>query len=134
MIPQEVKDLFGGGRIVWMATADEAGVPNAAPMLQYWWVGEDTMVIGDMFMKATKANVEATGKVCLGVLDEAGEKSYKIKGAASYVTQGEMYDFAQAELTKKKPGKKFKGAVVFTVQSAYNLTRGQNAGSLIAGE
>ena len=52
-------------------------------------------------------------------------------GTALYETAGANYDFAQAELEKKKPGKKFKGVVVFTVKAAYDQTRGPNAGALI---
>ena len=132
MIPQEVKKVFGDGRIIWMATADAAGVPNVAPMLQYWWVDESTMVISDVFMKASKANAQATGKVCLAVLDEASGQSYKLKGTACYQTEGKMYDCAQAKLSKKNPGKKFKGVVVCQIDSVYDLSRGENAGKQIA--
>jgi len=132
MVPQEVKQVFGDGRIVWMGTTDKDGMPNVAPMLQYWWADKAKMVIGDVFMKATKANVQATGVVCLAVFDQSSEKSYKLKCTASYETEGKMYDFAQAELAKKKPGKRFKGVVVFQVDSVYDLTRGENAGVQIA--
>jgi hypothetical protein len=54
MIPQEVKSLFGYGKLCWMATADALAIPNVAPMRQVWWVGEECLVIGDMFMKATR--------------------------------------------------------------------------------
>ena len=132
MVPQEVRELFGGGRLTWLATADGEGVPNVAPMLQYWWAADTTLVIGDMFMKATKANVEATGKACLAVYDESTDRSYKLKGTARYQTSGPLYDLAQGELAKKKPDKKFKGVVALRVTSVYDLSRGPHAGALIA--
>jgi len=132
MIPQEVRELFAAGRLAWLATADGEGVPNVAPMLQYWWADEKTIVVGDLFMKATKANVEATGKACLAVYDESSDKSYKLKGRARYETSGPLYDLAQGELAKRKPDKKFKGVVALRVRSVYDLSRGPRAGALIA--
>ena len=132
MIPQEVRDLFDGKRLIWMATTDAEGLPNAAPMLQCWWADEKTMVIGDLFLKVSKANVEATGKVCLAACDVESGKAFKMKGRADYVTSGPMYDLAQSELEKKKPGKRFKGTVVVTIEQVYDQARGENAGALIA--
>jgi len=130
MIPENVRSLFAG-RVFWMGTADAAGMPNVAPMLQSRWTGERTLVIGDMLMKATSANVRATGKVCLSAYDPKSDAACKLTGTAVYETAGADYDFAQAELEKRKPGKKFKGVVVFTVQAAYDQARGPNAGALI---
>jgi len=132
VIPHEVKALFAGGNLFWLATADADGVPNVAPMLQAWWADEKTLVVGDMLMKTTRANVQATGKVCLSAYDETGDKAYKLVGTASYETGGAAYDMAQAELAKKKPPKTFKGVVVFTVKAIYDQTRGPDAGALIA--
>jgi hypothetical protein len=38
---------------------------------------------------------------------------------------------AQAELQKKKPGARFKGALVFEVHAVYDQAPGPNAGSLV---
>jgi uncharacterized protein len=130
MIPQDVKSLFDGSHVVWMATADTSGVPNVAPMRQLWWSGEQTLIIGDMFMKATAANVQLTGRVCLGVYDPDTERAWKMTGTAAYETEGPNYEMAQAELEKKKPGKRFKGVVVFTVQAVFDQMPGPKAGSV----
>lgn len=131
MIPQEVKSLFDGSHVCWMATADALGAPNVAPMRNLWWFGERSLVIGDMFMKATAANVQSTGRVCLGAYDPDTKQSWKMTGTATYETEGPNYDMAQAELQKKKPDKRFKGVVVFTVQAVYDQAPGLNAGNLV---
>jgi predicted pyridoxine 5'-phosphate oxidase superfamily flavin-nucleotide-binding protein len=128
---QDVKPLFDGSRVIWMATVDASGAPNVAPMRQLWWSGERTLLIGDMFMKATAANVQSTGRVCLGVHDPDGNQSWKMTGTAVYETQGPNYDLAQAGLEKKTPGKRFKGVVVFTVQAVYDQMPGPNAGNVV---
>jgi len=132
MIPEPVRAMFSRGKLFFMATADGQGVPNVAPMLQAWWADETTLVIGDMLMKATAANVRATGKVCLSAYDADTDKAYKLVGTAGYETDGPRYDLAQAELIKKTPDKRFKGVVVFTVRAVYDQTRGPNAGALVA--
>ena len=132
MIPQEVKSLFDGSQVCWMATADASGAPNVAPMRNVWWSGERNLVIGDMFMKATAANVQSTGQACLGAYDAETGRSWKMTGTATYETEGPNYDMAQAELHKKKPDKRFKGVVVFTVHAVYDQAPGQNAGNLVA--
>lgn len=133
MIPDDVKKLFSSGTVIWLATVDGDGVPNVAPMLQYWWVDEGTLLIGDYFMKATKANVQATGRLCVAANDGEAETSYKLKGPARSVTEGEMYDKAMAERRKvKADAPDFKSVIVFTVEEIYDLAPGESAGRLVA--
>jgi uncharacterized protein len=130
MIPQDVKSQFDGSHVVWMATSDASGVPNVAPMMQLVWAGERTLLIGDLFMKTTAANVQATGRVCLGVYDPDKQRAWKITGTAIYETEGPNYEKVQAELQKKKPGKRDKGVVVFTIQAVFDQMPGPNAGNI----
>jgi hypothetical protein len=132
MIPDDCKAMFTGGRLFFMGTADADGMPNVAPMLQAWWADERTLVIGDMLMKATAANARETGKVCLSAYDADTDRAYKLVGTAAYETEGPRYDMAQAELVNKKPDKRFKGVVVFTVTAVYDQTRGPNAGAIVS--
>ena len=133
MIPEDVKTLFAGGRVIWLATVDADGVPNVAPMLQYWWADERTMLIGDHFMKATKANVEAGGKLCIAANDPDAKTSFKLKGPARVETAGPMFDRAMAECRKvKADAPNFKSVLVFTVEQVYDLRPGENAGGLMA--
>lgn len=131
-IPEQVKDMFGNGLMVYLATVDENCMPNVVPMLQYWWFDEDTMVIGDLFMKATRANIQANGRACISGCGKGGE-SYKLKGTATYETSGPAYDLANGNLHKRKPDKDFKGVVVFKVTEVYNASRGPKAGELMVG-
>ena len=131
MISQEVKALFGNRQLCWLATADATGVPNVAPMRQVWWTGERSLVIGDMFMKATAANIQSNGRMCLAAYDQQTERSWKLTGTATYETEGPNYDMAQAELQKNKPDKRFKGVVAFTIDAVYDQVPGPNAGSLV---
>ena len=97
MIPPEVKTLFGSPQLCWMATTDASGVPNVAPMRQVWWTGPQSLVIGDMFMKVTAANIQSNGRMCLGAYDPQSECSWKLMG------KGHLRD-GRAEL-RRGPGR-----------------------------
>jgi len=132
MISQEVKSMFGDSQLCWMATADATGIPNVAPMKQVWWCDQQRLVIGDLFMHTSAANVRSTGRMCLGAFDPDTTRAWKLVGTATYETEGPCYDLAQAELEKKSPDKQFKGVVVFTVRTVYDQVPGPNAGKLVA--
>lgn len=133
-IPINVKELMALNKIVALATASREGIPNVVYMLQYWWYEPDVLVIGDVFMNASRRNVQENGYASFCVWDEHTDQSYKFIGTATYETSGEAYEFANTNLHRKKPDKNFKGVVVVKVIEIYDATRGENAGKLIAKE
>jgi predicted pyridoxine 5'-phosphate oxidase superfamily flavin-nucleotide-binding protein len=133
-IPHDAKELMEQQKVIALATASKQAVPNVAYMLQYWWFRPDVIVIGDVFMNATCRNVRENGYASFCVWDEDTDRSYKFTGKAKYETSGEAYEFANANLHKKKPDKNFKGVLVINVTEVYDASRGENSGKLIAGE
>ena len=132
VIPEAAKEMLHERRLIALATCSPQAVPNVVYMLQYWWLSDDELVIGDVFMKATQKNVEANGHVSFCVWDEESERSYKFKGTARYETAGPAYEFANVNLHNKKPDKNFKGVVVIRITKVYDASRGENAGKRIA--
>jgi len=130
-IPEEAKQLMEQGRLIALATSSKDAIPNVVFMLQYWWYQPDVLVIGDVFMNITRRNVQENGYASFCVWDEETDRSYKFKGTAKYETSGEAYEFANANLHKKKPDKNFKGVVVVKITEVYDASRGPNAGRLI---
>jgi predicted pyridoxine 5'-phosphate oxidase superfamily flavin-nucleotide-binding protein len=133
-IPHNAEELMAQNKIIALATASKEAIPNVVYMLQYWWYRPDVLVIGDLFMNASRRNVQENGYASFCVWDEQADQSYKFIGTATYETSGEAYEFANANLHKKKPDKNFKGVVVVKVTEIYDATRGENAGKLIAKE
>ena len=133
-IPGNTKGLMEQEKVIALATASKDGIPNVVYMLQYWWYQPDVLVIGDVFMNASRRNVQENGYASFCVWDENTDKSYKFIGTARYETSGEAYDFANSNLHKKKPDKNFKGVVVIKVTEIYDASRGENAGKLIVKE
>jgi predicted pyridoxine 5'-phosphate oxidase superfamily flavin-nucleotide-binding protein len=130
-IPKEVVQTFSDQPLMYLATVDVNGMPNVVPMLQYWWFSDDTMVVGDLFMNATKANVQANGNVCISACGKNTE-AYKLRGNATYEKSGPAYELANGKLHTSKPDKDFKGVVVFKVAEVYNVSKGPDAGKLMA--
>ena len=130
-IPDIAKELMEQEKVIALATASKDGIPNVVYMLQYWWYQPDVLVIGDVFMNASRRNVQENGHASFCIWDEHTDKSYKFIGTARYETSGEAYEFANANLHKKKPDKNFKGVVVIKVTEIYDASRGENAGKLI---
>ena len=131
-IPNDAKELMNQKKIIALATASSQAVPNVVYMLQYWWYQPDILVIGDLFMNATRRNVQENGHASFCVWDENTDHSYKFIGTATYETSGEAYEFANAILHRKKPDKNFKGVVIIKTTEVYDASRGKNAGKLIA--
>ena len=131
-IPQEARAILGQQALMAFATCSRQGVPNVVYMLQYWWVSETELVVGDVFMKATRENVRENGRVSFCVWDEQADRSYKFKGMARYETAGVAYELANQNLHQKKPDKDFKGVIVVTITEVYDASRGPNAGKLLA--
>ena len=133
-IPHDAKELMEQQKVIALATATKDAIPNVVYMLQYWWYQPDVLVIGDLFMNATHRNIQENGHTSFCVWGEETDRSYKFIGTATYETSGEAYEFANANLHKKKPDKNFKGVVVIKVTGVYDASRGENAGKLIAGQ
>jgi predicted pyridoxine 5'-phosphate oxidase superfamily flavin-nucleotide-binding protein len=130
-VPERARNLMSPGKVMALATASADGEPNVAPMQQCWWYTDDTMVIGDLFMKQTRANIEENGRACFTVWENDPREGYKYTGAAHYLTSGAEYDMANGELKKKMPEKNFKGVVVIKVEKVFDIKSGPTAGQLI---
>ena len=133
-IPNDAKEPMNQKKIIALATASKEAVPNVVYMLMYWWYQPDALVIGDLFMNATRRNVQENNYVSFCVWDENTDKSYKFIGTATYETSGEAYEFANSSLHRNKPDKNFKGVVVIKITEVYDASRGENAGKLIASQ
>jgi len=60
-IPGNAKELMAQNKIIALATASKEAIPNVVYMLQYWWYRPDVLVIGDIFMNASRRNVQENG-------------------------------------------------------------------------
>ena len=83
-MPQVVMEKFADMEAAkFMATVDDEGVPNVAPILSLMPFGEDKLVFVDIMMNKTRKNLLSNGKVAASVLTKDGI-SYQVKGARGF--------------------------------------------------
>ncbi|GAB4344786.1 MAG: pyridoxamine 5'-phosphate oxidase family protein [Candidatus Abyssubacteria bacterium] len=101
-MPQVVMEKFADMEAAkFMATVDDEGTPNVAPILSVMPFGEDRLIFVDIMMNKTRKNLLANGKVAVSVLTRDGI-SYQAKGVfEGFQTSGPLYDmFASHPLLK----------------------------------
>ena len=75
-----------------MATVDEKGFPNVAPVGSITAVDSETIAFAELFIKKTKANLENTKKVAI-VIFKGPMVGYQLKGTfAGFQTSGPIFD------------------------------------------
>ncbi|MFC1782400.1 pyridoxamine 5'-phosphate oxidase family protein [Planctomycetota bacterium] len=132
VIPESTQKFMTDKPVIALATCDKEGKPNVAPMLQYWWYDENTLVIGDFFMKMTRKNIEENGMASFCCWDGETREAYKFTGPARYATKGPEFDMANNKMREKKPDKNYKGVVIITITHIYDMKSGPTAGNLIS--
>jgi len=131
-VPEKAKNLMSAGKIMALATCSKRGEPNVSPMQQCWWYNDNTLLVGDFFMKMTKSNIQENGRASFTIWENNPREGYKFTGSARYFTAGQEYDFANNEMKKKMPEKNFKGVVAIVVEKVYDIKSGPTAGQLIS--
>ncbi len=127
-LPESVKNLVEQQPIVALATSASDGTPNVAPIFWKLWYDENTLLLLDNYMKATKANIKASGTVSVSAWNAESGEGYQLKGTAEYFSEGLHMDAAAAHMEKQKPGTRPRGVVVLRVDKVYIQTPGEHAG------
>lgn len=110
-------------QIWYIATCGEG--PNVVPVGFKAVLEDGRLAAGDVFMKYTRANVLANGKIAVSACNPATAEGYQIKGTAEYVTEGPVYELfcKMAEETFKGTAKA-KGALIITPKEVIVATPG----------
>jgi len=128
IIPNEVKELFGKRSLVSFGTADKEGNPNVVAIFWKKIVNDDTILLIDNFMRMSKNNVLENNKVCISFWDPDTEEAYKIKGTATYHTEGSVYEKGKEFIQSKKPDRIPRGVIEVKVTEIYTIKPGSEAG------
>ena len=111
--------------------ATQGDTPNVVP-IGFRWLWNDRLLIADLFLGKTRANIEANGQVALAVATSAPKTGFQFKGRATIYTEGEAYDAAVEGLLGLGVEAAPRSAVVVEVTQIYRLGPGAGAGGLIA--
>lgn len=127
-IPDKVKLLFNRTSLIPFGTVDKTGIPNINVIFWKTISNDETILFIDNFMSTTKKNLSENNKVCLSFWDGETEEAYKIKGIATYHSQGPVYEEGKKFIQSKKPDRIPKGVIEIKVEEIYIITPGPDAG------
>ena len=78
---------------MWDLATCANGEPNVVPVAFKDVTDDGKLVVGDVFLETTLANIRANGgKIAISVYDAKTLEGYQIKGKAEYVTAGAVVD------------------------------------------
>lgn len=114
MLNDKVKNVLNNA--MWdLATCDAEGNPNVVPVAFKSISDDGKLLVGDVFLATTLANVQANGKIAVSAYDSKTFEGYQIKGTAEYLTDGPIVaDFKKAVEAMFKGAATAKGALVIT--------------------
>ena len=124
MLTEEVVSMLKDA--MWdIATCSEDGRPNVVPVAFKDVSADGKLLVGDVFLQTTLANVQANGRVAISVYDAANLSGYQIKGTAAYITEGKVVDAFKAAVEQMFNGAATaKGALVITPEHVIVTTPG----------
>lgn len=95
-----------------LGTASKSGEPNLAPIALYWLKDDQTIIIGDMYLRTAKTNVLVNPRAQVCFWDESNHKTFKYAGAVAYETEGDAYDTAAEHFGLSGDTSDLKGVLV----------------------
>lgn len=111
---------------MWDLATCANGEPNVVPVAFKDVTEDGKLLVGDVFLKTTLENLNANGgKIAVSVYNAETLEGYQIKGAAEYLTEGEIVNtFKQAVESMFKGAATAKGALVITPDKVIVTTPG----------
>ena len=111
---------------MWDLATCSDGEPNVVPVAFKDVTEDGKLVVGDVFLETTLANIKADGgKIAVSVYDAKNLEGYQIKGTAEYVTDGNVVETFKAMVEKMFDGKATaKGALIITPEKVIVTTPG----------
>lgn len=126
VLTDEVKKVLQDTDMWVLATADKNGIPNAVPVNFVEILSDSKIMLVDILMNKTRANLEDNPNVAVTVWHE--HDGYQIKGKAYVETSGPNFESGVAQVKKEKPFLDPKGVVIVDISEIYITTPGPDNG------
>lgn len=126
VLTDEVKKVLQDTDMWVLATADKNGIPNAVPVNFVEILSDSKIMLVDILMNKTRANLEDNPNVAVTVWHE--HDGYQIKGKAIVETSGANFESGVAQVKKEKPFLDPKGVVIVDISEIYITTPGPDNG------
>ncbi len=111
---------------MWDLATCADGEPNVVPVAFKDVLPDGRLAVGDVFLDTTLKNLAANnGRIAISVYDAKNLEGYQIKGAAEYVTDGEVVKNFKAVVEQMfNGGATAKGALLITPEKIIVTTPG----------
>ena len=130
MMNEQVKELLKNH--MWDLATCADSEPNVVPVAFKDITPDGKLVVGDVFLETTLANIRANHKIALSVYDPKKMEGYQIKGSAEYVTEGAVVTAFKGIVEKTFNGvATAKGALVITPEKIIVTTPGTDNKKLL---
>jgi uncharacterized protein len=130
-LTKEVKDAFSATKLFPIATASKAGEPNVTPHGFVMLVDDETVWIGDIFMKNTIKNVQENPRASIYLQGQETKGCYQIKGNVTVKSSGPEFDKLNEMVKSKMPAATAKHLLIMKISGVYQCVPGPNAGDKI---
>lgn len=106
--------------------------PNAVPVAFKDVTEDGKLLVGDVFLDTTLANIKKNGKIAISVSNGATLQGYQIKGTAVHITEGAVVDtFKKIVSDMFKGAVTAKGALIITPEKVIVSTPGADCGKVL---
>jgi predicted pyridoxine 5'-phosphate oxidase superfamily flavin-nucleotide-binding protein len=111
--------------LVWLSTSRD-GVPHLVPVCFVKPIGSDQLIVGNVFIRRTAANLKINPHVALAVaFNRQGWDGYLVKGRAKLLDKGDVFEDFKEEVQKISGDKrKIHSAIIVNVEEVYSLKPG----------
>lgn len=121
MLDEKVKKLFQEQSVWDLATCGDE--PNVVPIGLTAVLDDGKLVLGDVDMEESLANIKANGKAAVAAWTDDPVRGYQVKGSAEYITDGPIFQACKEVAVRAFGGEvKIKGAVVVTPEKCVALS------------
>lgn len=127
----EMRETFSKVKVFPVATASKSGSPNVSLIAFVILESDDTIWLGDNFMKKTLSNVKENPHAAISVWDPETKKCFQIKGTMNVKTSGSDYEKMKKIIHDKKPGLPAKSLLIMKITEVYSCAPGPAAGNKI---
>lgn len=125
----EMKEMFAKAPAFPVATASKNGEPNVVPIKTVWLMDDETIWIGDNFMKKTLANLQENPRVSIYVWGPETKGCLQIKGDVDIKTSGPEYEDMRAKIKAKSDKHPAKSLIIMKITEVFTCSPGPEAGN-----
>lgn len=131
-LSENVKNVLKNN--LWDLATCADGQPNVVPVAFKDVTEDGKLVVGDVFLAQTLANLAANdGRIAISAFDGKTMEGYQIQGRAVHETEGETVAMFQAMVEKMFHGAATaKGALVITPEKVIVMTPGKDNKKVLA--